>query len=96
MPRRQRMRTEQRRDRGGLRWEATTRFDKSYFSAELLPREATATHCLRSAGVGPNDLFFFFVDSNRPRFGHGTAEQLIMAGLYGEEDSCSVTTRCTA
>ncbi len=37
--------------------------------------------------VGPNDLFFFFVDSNKAAFGHRQLLEKLIAVRYGEEDS---------
>jgi hypothetical protein len=37
--------------------------------------------------VGPNDLFFFFVDSNKAAFGHRRLLDKLIAVRYGEEDS---------
>src|SRR6202007_3060382 len=45
---------------------------EAYFKAQKLPTSKSHGYTLFAfgSGVGPNDLFFFFVDSNKAAFGH--------------------------
>jgi hypothetical protein len=62
---------------------------EAYFKAQKLPTAKSHGYTLFAfgSGVGPNDLFFFFVDSNKAAFGHRQLLEKMIAVRYGEEDS---------
>jgi hypothetical protein len=62
---------------------------EAYFKAQKLPTSKSHGYTLFAfgSGVGPNDLFFFFVDSNKAAFGHRQLLEKLIAVRYGEEDS---------
>jgi hypothetical protein len=62
---------------------------EAYFKAQKLPTAKSHGYTLFAfgSGVGPNDLFFFFVDSNKAAFGHRQLLEKLIAVRYGEEDS---------
>jgi hypothetical protein len=62
---------------------------ETYFKAQKLPTAKSHGYTLFAfgSGVGPNDLFFFFVDSNKAAFGHRQLLEKLIAVRYGEEDS---------
>ena len=62
---------------------------EAYFKAQKLPTAKSHGYTLFAfgSGVGPNDLFFFFVDSNKAAFGHRRLLEKLIAVRYGEEDS---------
>ncbi len=62
---------------------------EAYFKAQKLPTAKSHGYTLFAfgSGVGPNDLFFFFVDSNKAAFGHRELLEKLIAVRYGEEDS---------
>jgi hypothetical protein len=62
---------------------------EAYFKAQKLPTTKSHGYTLFAfgSGVGPNDLFFFFVDSNKAAFGHRQLLEKLIAVRYGEEDS---------
>ena len=62
---------------------------EAYFKTQKLPTVKSHGYTLFAfgSGVGPNDLFFFFVDSNKAAFGHRQLLEKLIAVRYGEEDS---------
>ncbi len=62
---------------------------EAYFKAQKLPTAKSHGYTLFAfgSGVGPDDLFFFFVDSNKAAFGHRQLLEQMIAVRYGEEDS---------
>jgi hypothetical protein len=62
---------------------------EAYFKSQKLPTAKSHGYTLFAfgSGVGPNDLFFFFVDSNKAAFGHRRLLEKLIAVRYGEEDS---------
>lgn len=61
---------------------------EEYFKAQKLPTTKVRGFTLFAygSGVGPNDIFFFFIDSNTAAFGHRSVlEQLIEVRFGGEE-----------
>lgn len=62
---------------------------EAYFKAQKLPTSKSHGYTLFAfgSGVGPDDLFFFFVDSNKAAFGHRQLLEKLIAVRYGEEDS---------
>jgi len=62
---------------------------EAYFKAQKLPMAQSHGYTLFAfgSGVGPDDLFFFFVDSNKAAFGHRQLLEKLIAVRYGEEDS---------
>src|SRR5580700_596683 len=59
---------------------------EAYFKAQKLPTAKSHGYTLFAfgSGVGPNDLFFFFVDSNKAAFGHRQLLEKLIAVRYGE------------
>ncbi len=62
---------------------------EAYFKTQKLPTAKSHGYTLFAfgSGVGPDDLFFFFVDSNKAAFGHRQLLEKLIAVRYGEEDS---------
>ena len=62
---------------------------EAYFKSQKLPTAQSHGYTLFAfgSGVGPNDLFFFFVDSNKAAFGHRELLEKLIAVRFGEEDS---------
>jgi hypothetical protein len=62
---------------------------EAYFKAQKLPTTKSHGYTLFAfgSGVGPDDLFFFFVDSNKAAFGHRKLLEKMIGVRYGEEDS---------
>jgi len=71
----------------GLRLGTTTRIRHKRISKAHNRRRECRTHTLLAfgAGVGPNDLFFFFFGFEpRPRLGHRNCGELIVVGSTEE------------
>jgi len=62
---------------------------EAYFKSQKLPTAKSHGYTLYAfgSGVGPDDLFFFFVDSNKAAFGHRQLLEQMISVRYGEEDS---------
>jgi len=62
---------------------------EAYFKGQKLPTAHSHGYTLFAfgSGVGPDDLFFFFVDSNKAAFGHRQLLEKLIAVRYGEEES---------
>ncbi len=62
---------------------------EAYFKAQKLPTVKSHGYTLFAfgSGVGADDLFFFFVDSNKAAFGHRQLLEQMIAVRYGEQDS---------
>jgi len=62
---------------------------EAYFKSQKLPTAQSHGYTLFAfgSGVGPDDLFFFFVDSNKAAFGHRQLLEKLISVRYGEEDS---------
>ena len=62
---------------------------EAYFKAQKLPTSKSHGYTMFAfgSGVGPDDLFFFFVDSNKAAFGHRQLLEQMISVRYGEEDS---------
>jgi len=62
---------------------------EAYFKSQKLPTGKSHGYTLYAfgSGVGPDDLFFFFVDANKAAFGHRQLLEKLIATRYGEEDS---------
>jgi hypothetical protein len=60
---------------------------EAYFTAKKLPIVKIRTFSLFAfgGGSGPNDLFFFFIDSNTAAFGQRQLLEKLIAVRYGEE-----------
>ncbi len=60
---------------------------EAYFKAQKLPTAKSHGYTLFAfgSGVGPNDLFFFFVDSNKAAFGHRQLLEPLLKGSFGEK-----------
>ena len=61
---------------------------EAYFKQQKLPTSKTHGYTLYAfgSGAGANDLFFFFIDSNKAAFGHRQLLEKLIAVRYGEED----------
>jgi len=61
---------------------------EAYFKQQKLPTSKTHGYTLYAfgSGAGPNDLFFFFIDTNKAAFGHRQLLEKLIAIRYGEED----------
>lgn len=62
---------------------------EEYFKAQKLPLTKHRGFVLFSfgSGVGPNDIFFFFLDSNTAAFGHRSVLEQLIEVRYGGEES---------
>ena len=62
---------------------------EAYFKSQKLPTTKSHGYTLFAfgSGVGADDLFFFFVDSNKAAFGHRQLLEQMISVRYGEEDS---------
>jgi hypothetical protein len=62
---------------------------EAYFKSQKLPTAKSHGYTLFAfgSGVGPEDLFFFFVDSNKAAFGHRQLLEEMISVRYGEQDS---------
>ena len=62
---------------------------EAYFKTQKLPTTKSHGYTLYAfgSGVGADDLFFFFVDSNKAAFGHRQLLEQMISVRYGEEDS---------
>jgi hypothetical protein len=61
---------------------------EAYFKQQKLPTTKSHGYTLYAfgSGVGPNDLFFFFVDSNKAAFGHRQLLEQMIAIRYGDQE----------
>ena len=61
---------------------------EEYFKAQKLPLSKVRGYTLFAfgSGVGPNDLFFFFVDSNTAAFGHKNVLEKLIEVRFGTEE----------
>jgi len=61
---------------------------EEYFKAQKLPLSKVRGYTLFAfgSGVGPNDLFFFFVDSNTAAFGHKNVLEKLIEVRFGAEE----------
>ena len=61
---------------------------EAYFKPQKLPTSKSHGYTLFAfgSGVGPDDLFFFFVDSSKAAFGHRQLLEKMIEVRYGEED----------
>lgn len=61
---------------------------EAYFKAQKLATSSKHGYTLFAfgSGSGPNDLFFFFIDSNKAAFGHRTQLEKLIEIRYGVED----------
>jgi len=59
-----------------------------FFKAQKLPTSKSHGYTLYAfgGGAGPNDLFFFFIDSNTAAFGQRSELENLIAIRYGEEE----------
>jgi len=62
---------------------------EAYFKTQKLPTAKSHGYTLYAfgSGAGADDLFFFFVDSNKAAFGHRRLLEQMISVRYGEEDS---------
>ena len=62
---------------------------EAYFKSQKLPTSKSHGFTLFAfgSGSGPNDLFFFFIDSNKAAFGHKNLLERLIQVRYGEIDS---------
>jgi hypothetical protein len=62
---------------------------EAYFKAQNLPVTKVRGFTLFAfgSGVGPNDIFFFFLDSNTAAFGHRSVLEQLIEVRYGGEES---------
>ena len=61
---------------------------EEYFKAQKLPLSKVRGYTLFAfgSGVGPNDLFFFFIDSNTAAFGHKNVLEKLIEVRFGAEE----------
>jgi hypothetical protein len=61
---------------------------EEFFKAQKLPTSKTRGYTLFAfgSGVGPNDLFFFFLDSNTAAFGHRQSLERLIEVRFGTEE----------
>jgi len=61
---------------------------EEFFKAQKLPTSKTRGYTLFAfgSGVGPNDLFFFFLDSNTAAFGHRQGLERLIEVRFGTEE----------
>ena len=61
---------------------------EEYFKAQKLPLSKVRGYTLFAfgSGVGPNDLFFFFIDSNTAAFGHKSVLEKLIEVRFGAEE----------
>lgn len=62
---------------------------EAYFKAQKLPITKVRGYTLFAfgSGVGPSDIFFFFVDSNTAAFGHRAILEKLIEVRFGAEES---------
>jgi len=62
---------------------------EAYFKSQKLPLARVRGYTLFAygSGVGPNDIFFFFLDSNTAAFGHRSVLEQLLEVRYGAEES---------
>ncbi len=62
---------------------------EAYFKAQKLPTAKFRGYTLFAfgSGVGPGDIFFFFVDSNTAAFGHRAVLEKLIEVRFGAEES---------
>jgi hypothetical protein len=62
---------------------------EEYFKAQKLPLTKLRgfTMFAYGSGEGPNDIFFFFIDSNTAAFGHRSVLEQLIAVRFGDEES---------
>lgn len=62
---------------------------EAFFKQQKLPTSSKRGYTLFSfgSGAGPNDLFFFFIDSNKAAFGHRVLLERLIEIRYGGEES---------
>jgi len=62
---------------------------EAYFKAQKLPTAKFRGYTLFAfgSGVGPGDIFFFFVDSNTAAFGHRAILEKLIEVRFGAEES---------
>ena len=62
---------------------------ESYFKQQKLPTSKSRGYTLYAfgTGAGPNDLFFFFIDSNTAAFGHRAVLEKMIEVRFGAEES---------
>jgi hypothetical protein len=62
---------------------------EAYFKAQKLPlaRLRGFTLFAFGSGTGPNDIFFFFIDSNTAAFGHRSVLEQLVEVRYGGQES---------
>ena len=62
---------------------------EEFFKAQKLPTSKVRGYTLYAfgSGVGPNDLFFFFLDSNTAAFGHRQSLEKLIEVRFGAEES---------
>jgi hypothetical protein len=62
---------------------------EEYFKAQKLPLTKLRGFTLFAygSGVGPNDILFFFLDSNTAVFGHRSVLEQLIAVRFGDEES---------
>jgi hypothetical protein len=62
---------------------------EEYFKAQKLPLKKLRGFTLFAygSGEGPNDIFFFFIDSNTAAFGHRSVLEQLIAVRFGDEES---------
>ncbi len=61
---------------------------EAYFQKQKLPTSKVRNYTLFAfgSGAGPNDLFFFFIDSNTAAFGHRALLEKLIDVRFGVED----------
>jgi hypothetical protein len=61
---------------------------EAYFKRQKLPTSKSNGYTMFAfgSGVGPSDLFFFFIDSNKAAFGHKRLLEKLIEIRYGRED----------
>jgi hypothetical protein len=61
---------------------------EAYFKQQKLPTSKSRGYTLYAfgSGAGPNDLFFFFIDSNKAAFGHRKLLEKMIEIRYGGEE----------
>jgi len=61
---------------------------EAYFKAQKLPLSKVRGYTLFAfgSGVGPSDLFFFFIDSNTAAFGHRNVLEKLIEVRFGAEE----------
>ncbi len=70
---------------------------EAYFKSQKLATASKRGYTLFAfgSGAGPDDLFFFFIDSNKAAFGHRQQLEKLIEIRYGAEEGLLRNDKCT-